>query len=163
PQRERAAGLMLDIAQAILQNGEDYQSAATDAFQEVVSDLYDGFLSAEDRRGINPPDNAVIPPLVKWANPDLGPYTWPIDATGNASLRNEGPSGDPHPADILRGYLAAEVVRQLTFADAKSWADLITDETDKDVTAIRIMGVPSTRDQAAASARIVAQALVQTP
>lgn len=47
---------MLDIAQAILQNGEDYQKEATDGFQEVVSDLYDGFLSAADRRGLKPPD-----------------------------------------------------------------------------------------------------------
>src|SRR5207249_675517 len=46
PQRESTAGLMLDIAQAILQQGEGFAEASTDAFQEVVSDLYDGFLSA---------------------------------------------------------------------------------------------------------------------
>ena len=45
PARERAAGLTLDIAHAILQNGERYNERATDAYQEVVSDLYDGFLS----------------------------------------------------------------------------------------------------------------------
>jgi len=81
PARVRAAGLMLNIAHAILQNGEGFKEVPTDAFQEVVSDLYDGFLSAEDRRDIKPPDRGVIPPLVKWSNPSDGPYTWPGDAT----------------------------------------------------------------------------------
>ncbi|MEZ6114036.1 MAG: hypothetical protein R3C99_23940, partial [Pirellulaceae bacterium] len=49
PARESTAGLVLDVAHAILQNGERYEDQATDAFQEVVSDLYDGFLSMEDR------------------------------------------------------------------------------------------------------------------
>ena len=50
PERVGAAGLLLDVAQAVLQHGEGYQGRATAAFQEVVSDLYEGFLSAEDRR-----------------------------------------------------------------------------------------------------------------
>jgi hypothetical protein len=61
PQRERLAGLMLDIAHAILQNGESFEAKASDAIQEVVSDLYDGFLSAEDRLGVQPPERTVIP------------------------------------------------------------------------------------------------------
>src|SRR5690242_11542575 len=56
PTRDGSAGLVLDMAQAIIQNGEGYSWVATDAFEEVVSDLYDGFLSAEDRRGIDEPD-----------------------------------------------------------------------------------------------------------
>jgi len=87
PQRERGAGLMLDIAHAIIQNGEDYNARETDALQEVVSDLYDGFLSAEDRRGVNPPDQGMIPPLVKWGNHDFGPYTWPVDATASFGVQ----------------------------------------------------------------------------
>ena len=79
--REGNSRLLLDIAQAIIQNGEGYNWIATDAFEEVVSDLYDGFLSAEDRRGIEPPDKGAFAPLVKWGGPDEGPYTWPIDAT----------------------------------------------------------------------------------
>src|SRR5262245_40948709 len=47
PKRERAGGLMMDIAQALLQRGEKFETRALGAFQEVVSDLYDGFLSAE--------------------------------------------------------------------------------------------------------------------
>jgi hypothetical protein len=73
------ARLMLDIAQAILQRGEGYNWASTDAFEEVVSDLYDGFLSAEDRRGIERPDKDIMPPLVKWGDPSSWIYTWPVD------------------------------------------------------------------------------------
>lgn len=263
PQRERLGGLMMDIAQAILQQGEGYAQDATDAFQEVVSDLYDGFLSAEDRQGISAPDLGVIPPLVKWGNPDFGPYTWPVDATSSfglragvvnlppansrrgllawaalghetaghdilradtglqrelaaalqenlqslgyglaeywssridetssdvmgilnvgpaagigligyfrglnaaftsvARLRSEGDVDDPHPADIVRGYLAAEVVALLNFTGRKTWSNLIAAETTKDAASIVLgdEGVP--RELARQSARIVAQTLV---
>ncbi|HEX8354857.1 MAG TPA: HAD family hydrolase, partial [Pyrinomonadaceae bacterium] len=84
PARAGVGGIMMDIAQTILQNGEQFQQTATDAFEEVVSDLYDGFLSAQDRKGIKTPDHAVIAPLVKWGQPEFGPYTWPIDATHEA-------------------------------------------------------------------------------
>ena len=45
-----------------------------------MSDLYDGFLSAEDRRGVGPPDHGVTPPLVRWGEAESGPYTWPATA-----------------------------------------------------------------------------------
>jgi hypothetical protein len=83
--------LMMDIAHTILQNGEGFQKVALDAFEEVVSDLYDGFLSAEDRSGVKPPDRGVIPPLAKFGNPDFGPYTFPIEAT--ASIHPPGGPG----------------------------------------------------------------------
>lgn len=51
--------------------------------------------------------------------------------TGVATLRNDGPSGDPHPADILRGFLAAATVRLLSFDDAVTWADAIEQETER--------------------------------
>lgn len=81
PGREGAARLLLDLAQAVLQRGEGFQARATAAFQEVVSDLYDGFLSAEDRRGVKPPDHGVTPPLIRWGPAETGPYTWPASAT----------------------------------------------------------------------------------
>lgn len=263
PQREGLAGLMMDIAQAILQQGEGFAPAPTDAFEEVVSDLYDGFLSAEDRQGVNPPDRGVIPPLVKWGNPDSGPYTWPVDATsafgckaavvnmppantrrglvawsalghetaghdiihadtgleqelaaalqqslhplghdldqywssridetasdvmgilnvgpaagigliayfralgaaftGEEKLRSEGPDGDPHPADIVRGYLAAETVSLLKFTGRRAWSNLIADETNKDAETIVLAGETVPKDTARQSAKIVAQTLV---
>ncbi len=262
------AGIMFDISHAILQNGERYSEKATDAFQEVVSDLYDGFLSAEDRKGVKPPDQSAIPPLVKWGNPSDGPYTWPVDATkeafnvetgivnlppsnarcgllawsvvghetaghdilhadtglreemakavrtaledqqledvlpeywssridetasdvlgilnmgpaagigligflrgllgaytGSPKLRNEGPGGDPHPADILRGYLAASTVGLLSFSDASKWAKIIQEETDNDLSNIRLEGVDVNAEDAKKSAKIVASTIVKT-
>jgi hypothetical protein len=263
PNREGLAGLLLDIAQALLQQGESYAELATDAFEEVVSDLYDGFLSAEDRRGVLPPDRGTLAPLVKWGNPDFGPYTWPVDATasfgvqaavvsmppaharkglvawgalahetaghdiqhadtgllpeladslhqalgplgfgladywaeridetasdvvgilnmgpaagialvsyfralnaaygGDAALRSEGPSGDPHPADVLRGYLAAETVSLLRFSGHTKWASAILEETQKDAGMIVLAGTAVTSDLAYQSAKAVARTLV---
>ena len=263
PQREGSAGLLLDAAQAILQQGEGYAAEATDAFQEVVSDLYDGFLSAEDRRGVKAPDQGVIPPLVKWGNPEFGPYTWPVDATtslgvaagivnlppaqmragiagwaalghetaghdilhaddglqaelaealriqlaplghgladywadridetasdvcgilnmGPAAgiglialfrglsaaygdepkLRSVGPDQDPHPADILRGFLAAETVALLKFTGHGKWSRVIAEETNRDVTRIVVAGEAISADLARQSAAAVAKTLV---
>ncbi len=81
PSRLREAGLMMDIAQAILQKGEGYLEKPTAAFQEVVSDLYDGFLSGENRRVIGLPQSSIVAPLIKWGRSDIGPYTWPASAT----------------------------------------------------------------------------------
>jgi hypothetical protein len=267
--RTGEACLMLDLAQSILQHGEGYDRKATQAYQEVVCDLYDGFLSAEDRRNIKLPDLEVIAPLVKWGNPESGPYTWPADATiefhiktaivnlppansqrgilawaalghetaghdiihadeglikelgnclfnalrdanlapilpdywasridetasdvlgilnmgpaagislvcysralnaaygGKAALRNTGPDNDPHPADILRGYVAASVVKLLNFSKASEWATAIEAETDKDLTEIRLGSSNTliTPDEAKLAADIVASCLVQT-
>ena len=267
PRREGSARLMLDIAQSILQNGEDFEPISTDAFEEVVSDLYDGFLGAEVRSGLKLPDHRVLAPLVKWGEPQAGPYTWPIDATGvfkcqaavvslppaNArrglfawtalghetaghdiqaaddglatelaqrllaalqadpsvaslatywsqridetasdvmgilnmgpaagigliayfrglgaafggepKLRNDGPASDPHPADILRGFVAASTVRLLSFDGAPQWARAIEDETMKDVTHIRIENVPVSVDKARRSCDIVANVIAAT-
>jgi hypothetical protein len=266
PERESAAGLMMDLAQSLLQHAERYAGTATGAFQEVISDLYDGFLSAEDRRGVKRPDRGVVPPLAKWGNPDFGPYTWPVAATasfgvragvvslppvnaragllawaalghetaghdilgadtglkeelsravrtglaaakagsllagywadridetasdvmsilnmgpaaaiglvgyfrglnaaysGTPRLRSEGREDDPHPADILRGYLAAETVRLLSFGNAASWARLVETETGKDLAAVRLAGVSVTAAAARKSASVVAKTIVR--
>jgi hypothetical protein len=87
PSREGEACLMLDIAQAILFHVDDVNKKATDALQEIVSDLYDGFLSTEDRRDIEPPDAEVVAPLVKWVNSRYGPYAWPVDSTINFGVK----------------------------------------------------------------------------
>jgi hypothetical protein len=50
---------------------------ATHAFEECMADLYDGFLSMEERRGIKPPDHQLVSPLVEWGRPNWGPYIWP--------------------------------------------------------------------------------------
>jgi hypothetical protein len=269
PQRVRGAGLMLDLSQAVLQRGDSYELNPTNAFQQLVDDLYDGFLSAEDRKGVAPPENATDAPLIKWGNPASGPYTWPIDACrsfnvaaavvnlppsharrallgwgalghetaghdvlhayagledqlavavrnalqktfpgtsvlpdywadridetasdvmgilnmgpaaaigvigyfrglnaalGNGSkLSNEGPANDEHPADIVRGYLAAETVRQLSFKGATAWAKSLTEQTEADVTGITLVGHKVTKADAEKSAQIVAETIVTTP
>lgn len=267
PEREGLGGLMMDIAHSVLQNGEAYQPLATDGFQEVISDLYDGLLSAEDRHDAKPPDQEVIPPLVKWGSPDFGPYTWPVDATssfnvgcgivnlppsnaaqgllawtalahetaghdiihandgleeelqdavhaalshssrtapladywatridesasdvfgilnmgpsvgvgligyfrglnaaytGTANLRNDGPAGDPHPADILRGFLAAATIELLSFRGASTWAKAVERETRQDLTGITLEDREVSTEDAIASAGIVAKALTHT-
>lgn len=83
---ERQGRLMMDLAQALLQPAEGFQHEALRALQELVSDLYDGFLSAEDRTGVKPPDRGVTAPMVKFGEPSSGPYTWPIEATGSFRL-----------------------------------------------------------------------------
>ncbi len=167
PEHVGEAGLLLDVSQAVLQHGEGYQGRATAAFQEVVSDLYDGFLSAEDRRGVKPPDHGVTPPLVRWGSADGGPYTWPATATAsldvkaavvslpaaNASggllawpaLAHETAGHDLLTADDgLRDELA-RAVRQGLLAEkaglavADYWADRI-DETAADVLGVLNMG-----------------------
>src|SRR4030095_11558715 len=88
---DRAGRLMMDIAQALLQPPEGFQHESLRAFQELVSDLYDGFLSAEDRRGVKPPDRSVMALMVKFGEPRSGPYTWAIEAT--SSFRVTGTTG----------------------------------------------------------------------
>ena len=81
--------------------------------------------------------------------------------TGEVKLRSSGPESDVHPADILRGYLAAETVRLLEFSDAAAWADAIEEETDKDVATIRLAGQVITKENAKKSAKAVAVAVVK--
>lgn len=267
PRRIRQAGLMLDIAQAITQNGEGYNEIAIDAFEEVCSDLMDGFLSAEDRKGAKPPDEGVIPPLVKFGERLSGPYVWSVPATksfdckaavvslppsharigllgwaalghevtghailhadtglieelqqtvlnalqnqgfkdglpeywskridetasdvcgilnmgpvvgiaiigyfrglnaarsgGEPKLSNEG-GLDEHPADILRGYLAAYTTSLLSFGGAANWAQVIEAETNKDLSSVTLEGKNISAEDAKKSASIVASAIVNT-
>jgi hypothetical protein len=167
PEREGAARLLLDVAQAVLQHAEGYQARATGAFQEVVSDLYDGFLSAEARRGVKPPDHGVVPPLVRWGSADAGPYTWPATDTAsvgvsaavvslpaaNASagilawpaLAHETAGHDILSADDGLHDELSGVVRKQLLAEkmgpgiADYWADRI-DETASDVLGVLNMG-----------------------
>ncbi len=226
-----------DVALAILYH--ETLGRGTNAFQELVSDLYDSFLNEEKRLGsqtgvpIAPPTYGVIPPLVKFGDAESGPYTWPGDATaqvlglkcgvvslppaqlkggllawsslghetgghdvthadqglldelaqkvydavykkfksrslanywstcidettadvcgylnmgpslgvgligyfralGNGKLRTVGSRDDPHPIDLLRGYLAAAVAKRLNFSGASDWSQVIFQETKKD-------------------------------
>lgn len=167
PAREGEAGLLLDVAQAVLQQGEGYQARATAAFQEVVSDLYDGFVAAEGRQGVKPPEGGLLPPLVRWGRADAGPYTWPVTDTASLgvgvavvslpaanatagllawpALAHEVAGHDLLAADVGLGDELAKVVRSRLLAGkaapavADYWADRI-DETAADVLGVLNMG-----------------------
>ncbi len=167
PERVGPAGLLLDVAQAVLQRGEGYQARATGAFQEVVSDLYAGFVAAEGRRGVRPPEGGALPPLVRWGSAEDGPYTWPVtdtstlgvkapvvslpaaNATGGLlawpALAHETAGHDIVEADAgLRDELAGAVrdgllAERMPPAIADYWAERI-DETAADVLGVLNMG-----------------------
>jgi hypothetical protein len=86
-------------------------SLGVNAFEEVVADLYDCFLSNEKRINkqggtpIEPPTYGVIPPLVKFGNAEAGPYTWPVDATSQLLGLKCGIVSLP-PAQLNGGILA---------------------------------------------------------
>ncbi|MBM3724366.1 MAG: hypothetical protein FJW40_02925 [Acidobacteria bacterium] len=266
-QDDGAGRLMMDLAHSLLQPADGFERSSLRAFQEVVADLYDGFLSAQDRVGVKKPDRSVLAPMVKFGEPETGPYTWSAEVTtefgvegqrpfltglvslppSNArkglmawsalshetaghdilgadtglraelaeaveralvqarmgslaeywsdrieetaadvmgilnmgpaagigliaffrgfggALRNEGAPEDSHPVDILRGFLAASSVRLLMFADRNRWADVIRNETIRDLRTIRIPGrLITTRRQAERSAEIVANTIINT-
>lgn len=264
-----------DAALAIL-SYEKAPSQGINAFEEIVSDLYDGFLSDEVRVSkqthmpINPPTYGVIPPLVKFGNADAGPYTWPGDATneilgmgcgvvslppaqlnggliawsalghetgghdvthadkglldelaqkvhaalmqkfksqaladywagcidettadicgylnmgpslgigligyfralGDGKLRSVGSTDDPHPIDLLRGYLGAAVAKRLHFHDAAAWSQTISKETQKDNATLSLADqngnlspFPVSFAEAVASTDVVAQVIMQS-
>ncbi|MCB1118026.1 MAG: hypothetical protein KDK50_05560 [Chlamydiia bacterium] len=76
-----------DICAAIFASCPQNNPCPSHAFQEVVSDLYEGFMCEEDRSNVKRPDLSVIPPLVLWGNPQRGPYTWTIGATLHLGLK----------------------------------------------------------------------------
>ena len=76
-----------DWMASINQRVSGYQKNATHAFEESIADLYDGFLSMEERRGVKTPDHETVSPLVKWGNPNDGPYTWPADTGSRIGLK----------------------------------------------------------------------------
>ncbi|MDP1835723.1 MAG: hypothetical protein Q8K75_07315 [Chlamydiales bacterium] len=269
------AQIIPDAALAILTH-QNFQAVGVNAFQEIISDLYDSFLSEEVRAGtqsgrpIEPPRYGVIPPLVKFGSAESGPYTWPCDATneilgmscavvslppaqivggllawtslghetgghdvihadeglidelaqvvydavyksfrsrslasywsncidetvsdvcgylnlgpsagpgligyfralGNGKLRATGSMDDPHPIDLLRGYLAAAVVKNLPFKEAAEWSQAISKETSKDDARLWLVdrfGIPHffpvSFANAVASTEVVAKAILQT-
>jgi len=264
PRREGPAALILDVSQAVLQRGEGHPTHAARALQELVSDLYDGFLSSGARRGVAPPDGARLAPLVRWGSAEAGPYTWPAAdvaamevkapvvsfpapgaaggllawalvaheaaghdvlsafpglreqvaraverafaaerlpaelgryfaerieevasdvlgvlsmgpaaaagligwaravnaaAAGEAALGTVGLKAAPHPASLLRAYVAAETVRRLSFDGAAGWADRLLAEAEEDLRPIRLAGRPVANAMARAAAAAVARAI----
>ena len=82
--------------------------------------------------------------------------------SGQPKLNNIGPAEDVHPANILRGYLAAFTVKLLSFKGADDWATIIRSETDKDLSKIVLEGNEIDSDKAIRSAEIVASTILNT-
>ena len=78
-QAGHGAALLEAVTGAVLQRAEGFLPAQTWALQEVVSDLYDGFLSAEDRQWMKLPDSDVPAPLVRWASRRVGARSIPAE------------------------------------------------------------------------------------
>ncbi|MBW8890581.1 MAG: hypothetical protein JF616_22740 [Fibrobacteres bacterium] len=69
------------LYETIVQHGLD-EAESLRPMQEVMNDLYDGFLSEEDRKaagGINPPDPHFLPPLAKWDDGGEPPFPFTVD------------------------------------------------------------------------------------
>jgi hypothetical protein len=79
-----------------------------------------------------------------------------------AKLSSEGPSDDPHPGDLVRGYLAAETVRLLLFSGATARANAIAAQTGKDAGKIVLAGTSVTLAQAKQAAMVVAATIATT-
>lgn len=78
---------VIDLSQAILQSGNQYHPSAVAASQELIADLYDGYLSAQDRRGIALPEKRFIAPMVRFGRPMEAPYTWPYAAMNDFGVK----------------------------------------------------------------------------
>lgn len=126
--------------------GSDLPTYWADRIDETASDVL-GILNMEPAAGIG-----------------LIGYFRGLNAafTGTATLRNDGSRRDLHPADIVRGYLAAETVRCLSFNEANKWGDRLEEETDKDLRQIRLAGRDVSAAEAKKSAKVVAETLVRT-
>jgi len=57
-------------------NNDEQELKILHAFDEVVSDLFDGYLSNAERQNIKPPDFQVLSPLVFFGDPFISPYVW---------------------------------------------------------------------------------------
>jgi hypothetical protein len=85
--RDSGYAPLWESALAILHADGSFETSATQAAQELVSDLYEGFLSEEDRANIKPPDRSLLTPLVKWGASSRGPYTYPLDSVTPLGLQ----------------------------------------------------------------------------
>jgi hypothetical protein len=110
-----------DWLDAIQQRKDQYLREPTHAFHYLINDLFAGWLDSESRFGIKPPDNEVVPPLVRWGRPDMGPYTVAVRSRVkqeygiSMSVVTMGPALSRNIA--MWGSLAHECGHDITLAD----------------------------------------------
>ena len=126
--RRDSAVILGDAVQAILQRSTGFERDATMAFQEVVSDLYDGFLSAQDRRTTQALEQRQLAPLVKWGRPEIGPYSFAAEqmaAVGFSCGIVNMPPAYARGGVFAWGVLGHETAgHQIVTGDAKLLSDL---------------------------------------
>jgi hypothetical protein len=96
--------------------------APTQAFEQIINDLFDGWLSAESRLEIKPPDNQTVSSLVRWAQTDGGtPYTIPADndSVGNYSIKMSAVTMPPSYSQniALWGAIAHQCAHHISIAE----------------------------------------------
>ena len=101
-------------------NTEDVPQALSDYWVERINDI------ASDVLGILTLGPAAAIGLVV--------YLRGLSPTGK--LRADGSSEDSHPSDLLRGLLAAKVIRQLKIDNAREWKQVLWKEVMKDYPSI---------------------------
>lgn len=80
-------------------------STSVGALQEIISDLFDGFLSQEDGvskengEQISPPDRTVIPPLAYFGEEVFGPYIETMESIAPFGIATTVGSINPYFAD----------------------------------------------------------------
>ena len=68
-------GPFKDWFDVIYQHKTEFMKKYSRAFEEYCADIYDGFLSKQERVGVKPPDYQKVSPLIRWGG--RGPYTYP--------------------------------------------------------------------------------------
>lgn len=82
----RTIRFVLDLCLSILENSGTAHKP-TMALQEVVADLYDRIIASQFKTGVNPPEGGILPALVKWGNPTVGPYTRVLPGNQESAIR----------------------------------------------------------------------------
>lgn len=87
----------------------------------------------------------------------------------DGKLASIGFKKGPHPIDLLRGHLAAAVVKRLNFKAAAVWSRILTAETNKDSLGYLqltdpngLLAFPTTLDVAVASVDVVAEVIMKS-
>jgi hypothetical protein len=115
-----------------------YMISATHAFEECIHDLFDGWLSDEQRTGVKPPDHQTVSSLVRWGAPQDGPYTLPANPEFDTQLGIKMSVISMPPSYskniVLWGALAHETGHDIVHADDNLLGE-IGDTVMKDILA----------------------------
>lgn len=71
----------------LITDREHHYCRATRAVQEMISDLFDGWLEYEKSSGVKLPERQTTAPLHTWGPTLSGPFTWTVRATNTVGLK----------------------------------------------------------------------------